>query len=119
MDDPRTGPAESTPGAQDEGAVSLTTAFELLAREPRRQLLCWLHQRDDPVVSLDALVRRLDERGVDLPGGARVALHHVHLPKLADADVIDYDPDAEEVRYLGDPRLGELLEWGISEGVLD
>lgn len=123
MDDPRTESGEPTPGTDptDDGAVSLTTAFELLARAPRRQLLYWLHRRDDGAVSLDALARLLDERDVDLPepGGARVALHHVHLPKLDDAGVIEYDPDDGEVRYLGDPLLSDLLEWGRREEVLD
>jgi len=26
-----------------------------------------------------------------------IALHHVHLPKLAECDVIDYDPDTHQI----------------------
>lgn len=120
MDDRTTGSGDA---ASEGESVPLTTAFRLLARRPRRQLLYLLHQRDDGAASLDALARRLAERGsevgADDPSGLRVALHHVHLPKLDEAEVVEYDPDDGEVHYLGDPRLGDLLEWGICEEALD
>jgi len=47
-----------------------------------------------------------------------IALHHVHLPKLAEGGVIDYDPRSETVRYCGRPDRERLLgladEWGES-----
>lgn len=122
MDEYPTGPEDATGGTDSENAVSITTAFELLARRPRRRLLYWFHRRNDRAVPFDALVRRLDaatdaDFGGDDAAGIRVALHHVHLPKLDAAEVVDYDPDEGVVRYLGDRRLSALLEWGIREEV--
>lgn len=38
------------------------------------------------------------------------ALHHHHLPMLADAGLITYDARSETVRYVGDPTVERLLE---------
>ncbi len=38
------------------------------------------------------------------------SLHHMHLPKLADANIIDYDPRSESIRYWGQPVLEEYAE---------
>lgn len=114
MDD-RPDSGDSSPGCESKSAVSPSTAFELLARRPRRHLLQWVHRNDDRTVSLDDLVRRLTESDVGDEHGLRVALHHVHLPKLDAADVVDYDAEAGEVRYLGDPVLADLLECWIRE----
>lgn len=37
-------------------------------------------------------------------------LHHVHLPKLTDEGVIEYDPRSQQLRYHGEKRLEEWLE---------
>lgn len=122
MDDQST---DSGTAARDdsERSASLTTVFDLLARGPRRQLLYWLHRHDDRTVTLDALVQRLEEYGstgpADDSSSLRVSLHHVHLPKLDDAEVVDYDREKGEVRYRGDPRLADLIEWGICEETLE
>ena len=113
MDD-RSADTRTVPnGCDAPEALAHTTAFELLSRRPRRELLYWLYRRDDRSAPLDVLADALAERDVGIPGDLRVALHHVHLPKLDDADVVDYDADQRTVRYRGDPLLGDLLEWGI------
>lgn len=38
-------------------------------------------------------------------GHTRTTLHHVHLPKLTAAGLIDYDPETRTVTYSGEPTL--------------
>jgi len=78
-----------------------TERYHLLSNDRRRHVLDALAGVDG---TMDA--RRLAERVGELsePGGGDVdveaillALHHVHLPKLADADVVTYDPETRDV----------------------
>ena len=39
----------------------------------------------------------------------RTQLHHVHLPKLAGRDWLDYDPQIDYIVYRGHERAGDLL----------
>ncbi|AQL42514.1 hypothetical protein BV210_07225 [Halorientalis sp. IM1011] len=55
-------------------------------------------------LSVLAVAVTVSERGgeaVDY-GSVRAMLHHVHLPKLDAAGVVDYDPTTRTVRYRGD-----------------
>jgi hypothetical protein len=47
----------------------------------------------------------LDDVSVDV-----VDLHHNHLPRLADAGVVDYDPRSKTIRTWGDDRVETCLE---------
>lgn len=84
--------------------------FALLADRLRRdtvRYLCpsegeWV-DREELVVSLSRRRGSPDRRCIDLQ------LHHVHLPRLEDAGVLDYDRDAARVRYLGDEELERLV----------
>lgn len=77
---------------------------DVLSHPTRRALLYALGRTE--TTTLEAVARTLvepDEYRFD--GGTRleetnrgeVALHHVHLPKMAAAGVIDYDPEAKTV----------------------
>jgi hypothetical protein len=77
--------------------------FELLASERRRLALEVLSDRDTPL-GLDDLAtavatRRSDDLAPDSDAVERtaVSLHHAHLPRLADANVIEYDTGAQRV----------------------
>lgn len=39
-----------------------------------------------------------------------IELHHLHLPKLAETGIIEFDPGSWRVRYLGDDTVESLLE---------
>ncbi|SFS10760.1 hypothetical protein SAMN05216559_3800 [Halomicrobium zhouii] len=40
----------------------------------------------------------------------RSSLHHTHLPKLDDAEVVEYDPDDGTVQYRGDPHIEQWVD---------
>ena len=126
MDDSPIDESRSRSRGESDGALSLSTAFDLLARRPRRRLLAWLQQHAADEVTIDAIGRQLSNAGADgsadaeeWGGQVELALHHVHLPKLAEAEVVTYDRDAETIRYLGDPRLESLLAWIEAEGFVE
>lgn len=69
--------------------------YRLLADGERRALLGVLLERDQPV-SFEALQRRLAERG-DSERAVGIRLVHVHLPKLDEADLVDYEGERGRV----------------------
>ncbi|WP_435181419.1 DUF7344 domain-containing protein [Halorussus sp. AFM4] len=76
--------------------MNLETSFDLLSRPMRRHIFAILndkeslsrHQLTTRVAALEAEDDTGDEQ---LRRRIRIALHHNHLPKLADAGVITYD----------------------------
>lgn len=121
MDDDRpsntdvTAPSERVRDSPRQGRTSTDELHRLLTNSRRRLLLSYLTGRGDDPASVDDLVDAVAERERPDPGPAthrdRIAidLHHVHLPKLADVGVIDYDPVAGTVRYDGSGELESLL----------
>lgn len=50
----------------------------------------------------------------DTPAEKQLAaeFHHIHLPKLAEADIIEYDPNEQVIESFDKGKLDELLEAG-------
>lgn len=96
----------------------LDTVFDLLATTRRRYLLYHLtelHSDESTVETAVAGVRAFDfVEGDDefLPRrqSIRIELVHTHLPRLDAADVLDYDRQKGEIRYLGHDQLETWLE---------
>jgi len=81
--------------------VSVTDVDEselhrLLWDEQRRTVIDVLSEAER-AVELAALARAVADRDGVPQENARVQLHHVHLPMLADVGVVDYDRDASVV----------------------
>lgn len=79
--------------------------FGVLSHRRRRYALSYLQDVNDDVATLSELAewmttREADGRG-DRHGTVATALHHVHLPKLVETGLIDYDARSETVRYHG------------------
>ena len=92
--------------------LSTNALFELLRDYRRRTAMAYLLARPNPV-SLDELAVAIASTG-DEPSEQRLArlsidLHHVHLPKLADAGVVRYDPRSEVVEPLEFPPGVEAI----------
>ncbi|UPV73038.1 hypothetical protein M0R89_10800 [Halorussus limi] len=99
---------------QQTAEVDLDDLFEVLADGQRRQLLAYLDSTDDDVAAFSELVDHVAEESgaVSNDDDERVAvnLHHNHLPKLEDANVVEYDPRSETVRYRGGPVVSDWVE---------
>ncbi|MFB6143039.1 MAG: hypothetical protein ABEJ30_06820 [Halorientalis sp.] len=82
--------------------------FDLLAHDRRRDVCLFLTRTDRSVVTVDELAAAL---AVDADRERlAVDLHHRHLPKLAAAGVVDYDPRSTTARYWGQPTVEKWAE---------
>ena len=78
--------------------MDIETTFDLLSSSVRRNIVTTLHE-SGPITRPEltaALARKEgDDEGApeDAQRRMRIALHHNHLPRLADAGVIEYDDD--------------------------
>ncbi|WP_435177938.1 DUF7344 domain-containing protein [Halorussus sp. AFM4] len=93
----------------------IDSAFDVLSSRNRRAIVRYFQTTDEPIATVNDLAHHCKEVGSE--GNNAVAndrmtaqLHHRHLPKLADAGVIEYDARSETVRYKGDSLTEELLE---------
>src|SRR6056297_974454 len=87
------------PGQSEDDTIS--SVFHVLAHPLRRNLLHSIQKTEK--TTLEKLARDLVDTDEAQADGCepreeiieiKVALHHHHLPKMADAGAIDYDPDA-------------------------
>ena len=69
--------------------------YRLLADRERRALLGVLLERSGPISMEDLRGRLADVIGEEDHAGIR--LHHVHLPKLDEAGLVEYDPAAGRI----------------------
>lgn len=75
----------------------------LLEVDRRRYALAALSEHEGPVdlddLAADVAAREegVDEDDPSVLDTMATALHHIHLPKLSDAGVVDYDPRANRV----------------------
>lgn len=99
-------------GPLEDAPLSLDALLSLLADRHRRRLLEYLVDQPNGTGSIDELQRHLRDRD-GASGGAEdveIALVHVHLPMLADGNLLEYDVRSGEVRYRRHDRLERLLE---------
>jgi hypothetical protein len=75
---------------------SLDELFELLSHKYRRYILLTLATPDDRT---DEPVEMTLFAGNDEPDILRIELRHNHLPKLDDAGLVDWDPEAETLAH--------------------
>lgn len=108
-------PTDASITDQSTPEISPDTIHDLLSSARRRRLISYLLERQDETVALDDVIDWLTREEHPDPGPIahreRVAIdiHHVHIPKLANAGVIQHDPVAETIRYEGPEALATLL----------
>lgn len=97
---------------RDGGSVPIEVArlpeserHRLLASEPRRRTLDVLLGRTSPI-ELEELAASVAARGTESDAAEHLALrlHHVHLPMMDEAGIIDYAPEANRIES-GPDRL--------------
>jgi DNA-binding transcriptional ArsR family regulator len=80
------------------GGMDAASIFDILSNDIRRYVLHYLAKRSDPI-SLGELAELTADMEEDYSATRYehlyTALHHSHLPRLVDAGVIEYDPEAE------------------------
>lgn len=85
-------------------------ALAAMASTRRQHVAGALADAGDGIERLDDVVDAVGERFDDTDEDElRAALHHVHLPKLDDAGLVDYDPDGHVVEPEGE-KLSALLD---------
>lgn len=100
--------------------MSQLLELDILASDRRCNILSYLLTRSDTLVSREEIVDALLDCEPGEPGPAtrrellEIDLHHVHLPKLADTAIIDYDPTSGMVEYRASDDLESLLLRGLT-----
>ena len=100
MSDSFTSPRQSYPGTAE---LSATEYHSLLSSKRRRLTLASLTDRATPVELGDcaAIVADAETDGGEASPATvdriELTLHHVHLPKLSEFGVIEYDPERTRV----------------------
>ena len=102
--------------------VSTEDAFELVADHRRRQILEFLIDSENEAVDVDEVISSISPNRSS-PGCTtqreceqiRIDVYHRLLPVLADADVVDYDPQRATVRYRPTRTVERILQFVTDE----
>lgn len=94
--------------------ITVDALFDVLSIERRRIVLEYLLRQDGPV-AVEELVDHIvaksqsldDTQSDDLRSQVSLSLHHVHLPKMADAGMAEYDRDRGLVESVDATRVVE------------
>lgn len=81
---------------QETVTIERDRLINLLADEGRRHVLAVLRDTDEPLSVAD-LANSLARREAGDAKQRKITLHHRHLPKLADADLVEYDDETKAV----------------------
>lgn len=85
-------PDSDVPDEPGSAGRSLDAIFELLAVERRRNALYVLYRHSDPIGLTDLAEEVSSLEGVPTEQ-VMAGLYHVHLPRLAEEGVVEYDAD--------------------------
>ena len=96
-----TSPTENYERLLAAAELSESERWRLLSAE-RRRIVCDVLVDEGTPIQFGELAAAVAARETappdpDAADNVAVALHHIHLPKLTDAGIIDYDPDTRQV----------------------
>lgn len=90
--------------------------LKLLRNKERRKIVEYFANSDADTASMEVLAAQLAGLAVETDGSVesstdatRTQLHHVHLPKLEDHGVVEYDTRTGDVRYHSDERVESIV----------
>ncbi|AHF99730.1 hypothetical protein HALLA_13980 [Halostagnicola larsenii XH-48] len=104
---------------------SLDVVFNLLSVRRRRYALYYLADQDDGIATFDKLVDSILTREAETEHRdehrtqIQTSLQHVHLPRLEDAGILEYDARSDTIRYWEQPTLEEWLEHARHKEFID
>lgn len=113
------GGGNRAPGTRHSTATeNLDTVFDLFCNSRRRYLLDYLFTVDGDVVEFEDTVNavyKYETAGMETGDHSsredvRITLHHNHLPRLANAGILDYDRRHGTIRFTGHPMLEDWVE---------
>lgn len=97
--------------AAESGDISIDVALKVLADQRRRLVIKYLRSAPDGVASFEELINYVSTESSDSARERiQTRLHHVSLPKLDKAGLIDYDSRSQIVRYHANSVVDELVE---------
>jgi DNA-binding transcriptional ArsR family regulator len=82
--------------------VTTDRLLKALAHQDRRTILAELSAHDSATISVDTL----SDRAESVPGPE---LYHRHLPVLAEAGLVTFERDEEDVEYTPNERADAIL----------
>jgi DNA-binding transcriptional ArsR family regulator len=100
----------------DRKTADVDDAVDVLTSPDRRRVLEYLDDESVESTTVTGLASHLaslesgstsqsrDERSYE------TRLHHIHLPKLDDHGILEYDPRSNAVRYRPNARVEEMLD---------
>lgn len=94
-------------------SASLDSVLEILAEERRRLVVRHLRNTSNGVASCEELVDYIsthysEEQNAE---NIKIRLHHIDLPKLDSAGLIEYDSRSNTARYHPHPQVDALVEF--------
>lgn len=97
-------------------APEIDVLLEALANQQRRCILTQLVETEDGVAAFSELIDGVAENRGPNSSRKRIAtsLYHSQLPKLADANLVEFDTRSETVRYRGGATAEKWLELAVT-----
>lgn len=95
-------------GPRDDPPVDWETLYRLVSRPERCGVLDHLREHGDATV--ETLARAVATGNGESPDNARVALVHVHLPKLRNGGLVAWDRESGRARLTAAGRQVDLAE---------
>lgn len=99
-------PMDHQPTLNPEPSDHLT----IIADPDCRAVLAHFRDALSAVASVEEIAEELPKQDHGGPAPTTVDLHHVTLPRLAAAGIVEYDPRSHTARYQGDTELEALLD---------
>lgn len=97
--------------------ANIDDLFTILSNRRRRYILAYLQRMDDDVAELPELVEWVLTQEADCENDPQETvageLHHIHLPKLAEVGLIDYDAPRNTIRYDRHPEREQLVALAV------
>lgn len=92
--------------------MQLDNALDLLSNQKRRQIIYFLEEEDENSFEYTEIVNSVvGEKPRDEKKRFRVGMTHIHLPRLRESDLIQYDERSETVLYDPDEEFSELTQF--------
>lgn len=98
-----------------DSSPSVDDVLGVLAHPMRREVIRFCTERQVDQTDLDAIVDYLDgetgwaDEAVDRDQ-LKLRLHHLHLPKLADGGLLEFDPRSGQIRYRSHDMVESWLD---------